>query len=223
MRRGKELILTAGLLVCLQTLAGAQEPTIQGIPADVYYLMPSFGKGMIYFRGQGPAQGDLNICAVDNTLRFIDGEGKELVASEVDNVIMVRIDTVAFLRSQGTFFRTYPVSDGVGAALRREVRIVKDEKKGGYGTTSRTSSTKEYGTLYAEGAVYDLDKDKVYPYEVHEYIFLYEGNDVIPLSKNNLKKLFPERKEEIEAYFKAGNPVPKKLDETIALLSLWVQ
>ena len=42
------------------------------IPADVFYLLPEFRQGMVYFSDQRPAQGTLNICAVDQTLRFMD-------------------------------------------------------------------------------------------------------------------------------------------------------
>ena len=68
--------LTALLLMAALTGIRAQENVPKGVPDDVYYLMPSFAQGMVYLRGQGPAQGKLNICAVDNTLRFIDDNGQ---------------------------------------------------------------------------------------------------------------------------------------------------
>lgn len=201
--------LVAGLLVCLQWVAGAQEPkSIAGIPADVYYLMPSFGNGYIYFRGQMPAQGQLNICAVDNTIRYMD-KGKELVSSPTENIIKVRIDTVSFLHNQGVFYRLYPITAEKGVALRRKVNLKMDEKEGAFGTTSRTSSTKEYGVIYADGVSYNLDSDKTYPYEVSETLFLYYGDKVLALNKKNLKKLFPEVQFET---------LPKTLEDALALL-----
>jgi len=209
------------LFLFLTILAGAQESSVKGIPRDVYYWMPDFADGMIYFRGQGPAQGKVNICAEDNTLRFIDKEGNELVAADADNIVMVRIDTVSFLRTGGTFYRMYPLADDFGLALKRRVRIVWDAKQGAYGSTSLTSSIKEYSSIYSEGGLYELNKDKVYPYDVTETLFLYRGQDIVVLNKNNLKKLFPDRKEEIEAFFKAGNNIPDKADDALALLSQW--
>ena len=61
-------LLAVGASIAL----GAQNRGTGDIPEDIYYLMPSFSQGTIYFRGQMPAQGELNICAVDNSLRFID-------------------------------------------------------------------------------------------------------------------------------------------------------
>lgn len=219
----KKLLAAAGLLICLSMTAWAQEPESQGIPADVFYLMPSFSQGMIYFRGQSPAQGRLNICAVDNTLRYLDNDGKELAASSADNIVRVQIGDASFLLHQNVFYRMYPLSGEIGVALRRDVRILRDAKQGAYGTTSMTSAITEYGALYSDGVMYDLAKDKDYPYQVSETLFLYRGEDILPLTKNNLKKLFPEKKSEIDAWLKSGHSLPSKVDDALSLLALWAQ
>lgn len=220
MRILRTLALLGGLLLCFPGLS--QEPVRHGgIPDDVFYLMPSFSEGVIYFRGQNPAQGKLNICAVDNTLRFIDKSGSELEATGADNIIRVRIDTVTFLRDQGIFYRMYPVSPEMGVALRREVKVRTDVKEGAYGTTSQTTAVRSYSSVYSDGAIYNLENGKTYPYEVEEEPFLYKGDSVFALSKKNLKKLFPAKKDIIESYFKAGNPVPETVEDTLNLLKQW--
>ena len=54
------------LLACLMAggYARAQGSDTAGIPEDVFYLMPSFGEGSVYFSDKSPAHGRLNICAV---------------------------------------------------------------------------------------------------------------------------------------------------------------
>lgn len=138
------------LCMMLGIWAGAQEKGSSGIPKETYYLMPEFAQGTIYFIGQGPAEGKLNICAVDNTLRFLDKSGKEVVAA---------------------------------------------------------------------GVLHELETDKHYPYEVSETLFLYKGDTVFPLNKKNLKKLFPKKKSEIDAWFKAGNRLPETVPDSVALLA----
>lgn len=215
----KRLILAALLLVSSAALA--QDKTGKGVPEDVFYLMPSFGEGMVYFASQPPAQGKLNICAVDNSLRFLDHTGKELEAPADAEIVRVRIDTVVFLRSQGIFYRQYPVISGAGVGLRRDVTILRDVKQSAYGTTSQTSAIREYGTIYADGVSSNLNKDKEYPYRSHDSLFLYKGDDVFPFNKRNLKRLFPSRKDDIDAYFKSGGALPSNLDEALTLLSRW--
>ena len=216
----KKLVL---LLMVLAAPLGllAQEQSHGGIPDDVYYLMPAFGDGYVYFRGQMPAQGKLNICAVDNTLRFLDKDGVELEASNPENVLKVIIDTVAFIHYGTAFYRMYPVSADMGIALERKVRVRTDEKETGYGGKSQTAAVRSINSVYTEGMIYHLNKNKKYPYDVSEDISLYKGNLVFSLSKKNLRKLFPAKKAEIDAWFKAGNDLPKTLDDTRALLEMW--
>lgn len=205
--------------------AGAQEAKTKSgaIPPEVYYLMPSFGQGMVFFSGQAPAQGMLNICAVDNTLRFKDRDGKELAASNDDNVVKVQIDTVLFIRDDGVYYRMYPVSPDMGIALKRDVVIESDARTGAYGMVSRTSAIRENSTYYADGVAYNLDNDKEYPYRVSETLFLYRGNDVIVFSRKNLRKLFPARKNDIDTFFKSGGSIPQELPDALAFLARWAE
>lgn len=204
-------------LVLLLAGLGAQAQN-KGIPDEVYYLMPRFAQGYIFFRGQGPAQGQLNICAVDNSLRFLDKDGRELEASNADNIVKVQIDTVVFLRHQDVYYRLSMVGPDMGVAVRRDVKILKDVKEAGYGTTSQTSSIKSLNTIYSNGAVYSLEEGKTYPYEVSQTLCLFKGDTVFPLTKRNLRKLFPSKKEQIDTMFSAGQSVPETLPEARALL-----
>lgn len=214
-------LMSAALLPLVCCVAFAQQRSGHNIPEDVFYLMPSFGNGMVYFASQPPAQGRLNICALDNTLRFLDHTDKELEAPVDADIVRVRIDSVVFLRSQGIFYRQYPLTEGAGIALRRDVEIIWDTKQGAYGTTSRTSAIREYGSIYADGISYNLNKDKEYPYRSQESLFLYKGDEVFPFNKRNIRRLFPDRKDAIDAYFKSGGNLPAGLEEARELLSRW--
>ena len=186
------------------------------MPADVFYLLPEFRHGMVYFSGQGPGQGELNICAVDQTLRFMD-KGEEL-SSSADNILRVVIDTVVFVHVDGAFYRLYPVSDEVTLAYRRDVEILRDVKTGAYGIQSRTSSIREVGSLQSDGMMYTLQSSKSYPYNVSESCYLFQAGTVTPINKRSLRKRFPARKDELDAWLKSHS-LPKTLDDTRAFLS----
>ena len=186
------------------------------MPADVFYLLPEFRHGMVYFSGQGPGQGELNICAVDQTLRFMD-KGEEL-SSSADNILRVVIDTVVFVHVDGAFYRLYPVSDEVTLAYRRDVEILRDVKTGAYGIQSRTSAIREVGSLQSDGMMYTLQSSKSYPYNVSESFFLFQAGDVTPINKRSLRKRFPARKDELDTWLKS-HPLPKTLEDTRAFLS----
>ena len=207
----RKLILALGLL--LSYLASAQEA----------YLMPSFADGMVLFRGQAPAKGKLNINAIDHTLRFMDASGKELAAANPENIVKVQIDTAVFLHYQNYFYRIYPVKSDVGVALLRNAHIVRDAKQGAYGTTSQTSAIKGSGTMYVDGILYNLDNDKDLNLSVTETLFMYKGDTVYPLTKRSLKKVFPDKKEQIEAFFKSGGSVPEDIAGVKAFISGWME
>ena len=221
MKKLFSLLLAA--IVALPVFAQDPEPVeeqyIGGIPASVFYLMPSFSDGMVYFYSQTPAQGKLNICAVDHSLRFLDKDGKDLEARSDQGILKVRIDTVWFIKSDDFFYRMYPVTPEIGVALRREVRILRDAKEGAYGMVSHTSAIREINKVYADGFAVDLNKDKKYPYEIKDMICLYKWNAVVPFSKKSLKKLFPAKKDQIDAYFQAHKSVPGTLDKAMELVT----
>lgn len=216
------LLIFAAALISLTSEAQAQTGgNVSGMPADVYYLMPEFSDGMIFFRGQAPAQGKLNICALDNTLRFIDPSGKEMAAADEERIMKVRIDTVFFIRSGGVYYRMYPVSRDMGIALKRDVQIQKDAKQGAYGVTDRTSSIRESSSIYVDGISYSLDKVKDYPYNVKDVLLLYKGDEVYVFNKRNLRKLLPEIKAGLDDYFKSGGTIPNTLPEALEFLERW--
>lgn len=209
--------------LCFGMVAGAQEPRTQGIPDELYYLMPAFGEGMVYLRGQSPAQGRLNICALDNSLRFLDKDGKELTAGDDVDIVKVRIDSVVFVRFQDAFYRLYPLSDELGVAVRREVRVLHDAKEGAYGTVSQTTSVQEFRSIVADGVVHELNPDKIHPHTVSNLIFIYRDGGISPFNRKSLRKLFPRKKDDIDAYFKAGHGQPKTGEEALALLAGWAE
>ena len=217
--------LTAILLLALTAplaLQG-QDAAVKAIPDEDFYLMPAFGDGLVYLRGQAPAQGKINICAADQSLRFIDESGTELSAADADAIVRVQIDTVWFLRSDGAFYRMYPLTGELGIALKRELKILRDVKKGAYGMADQTSSIRQYNTLYTDGAAQQLNRNQAASYTTTETVSLYYRDAVFRLTKANLKKIFPDRKDEIDAYFKSGKTIPNSVDGVRALIAPWAQ
>ena len=217
--RNKTKSLLAAVLSGLLPLGAFAQDETQGITAEIYYLMPEFGQGMIWFSDQGPAQGKMNICAEDNSLRYLDNDGKEVVAASIDNVVKVQIDTAVFIRNDGVFYRIYAVSNEVAVAVRRDLDIQRDAQRGAYGGYSRTSSIREYSTLYADGVAYQLEKSKKYPYTLSETCFLYTGGKIVSFSKRTLRKYFPQRKDDIDVYLKSGKSLPENLSDIQAFLT----
>lgn len=203
------------LLALFPGLSAFGQEAQAGIPAEVFYMLPEFRQGMVYFSDRGPAQGELNICAVDQTLRFLD-QGQELT-SDSENINRIIIDDIVFVRIDGAFYRLYPITDGLTLAFRRDVEILRDVKKSAYGIETRTSAIREVGMIQSDGMMHTLQSSRSYPYNVTESCFLYEAGGITPVSKRSIRKRFPNRKDELDAWIKS-HPFPKDLEGTRTLL-----
>lgn len=182
-----------------------------GIPNDVFYLMPKMTQGTLLFRDKSPVYGQFNICAVDNTVRFMD-KNTELAMEDDESMLEVVFHDVAFLHRDGTYYRLYPVSDEAFVAVKRDVLIMNDTKMASYGMESNTTAVQTIEGLGASiaGRTLNLADMKEVPYRMTETAALYRKGSIISLNKRNLTKCFPAQKADIEAWFAAN----KKLDPT---------
>ena len=172
---------------------------------------------MVYFFDRSPAQGKLNICAEDQTLRFIDEKGVELTLDS-DDVTRVIIDNnIVFVRIDDAYYRLYPITDGLTVALRRKVVILRDARKGAYGVESRIAAIREVGMIQSDGTMHTLETTVRYPYDVTETCFLYEAGGVSLITKRSLRNRFPNRRDDLDMWLKS-HPFPKDLKGTHTLL-----
>ncbi len=201
----------------------AQEKS--GIPEDVFYLMPKFGTGFVVYEGQTPMRGLLNICAIDNSVRFRDSKGVEMAADNPEAIEQVVIDNVSFIREGDAFLRLVPMSvaDNVSVAVKRDVTIMNDSKKGAFGMETQTTAVQEYSGFSSTNRMYLLDDTREFPYRMTETASLFKDGALMPMSKRNCQRCFPKAKDAIEAYFKDHKKMPAELDALLALCKEWAQ
>lgn len=211
----KKTLLLISFLIIGAGLVSAQE---NGIPKDVFYLMPEFQKGSIIYNGKAPSTGTMNICAVDNSVRFIDNSGQEMVATIDNSVLRVVIGDVTFEKNGILFMRLIPVNDEVSVAVKRDILIMNDSKVGGYGMASQTTSITEYSSINTEGRIYRLDEVREFPYRMTESATLFYKGSFLQPNKKSFQKCFPDKKDEIEAYFKSNGKLSAENIEAITEL-----
>ena len=217
----KVLCLFVSLLCGAAFLLPAQDGK-GGVPADVFYLMPEMASGSVQFRGQAPATGKFNICAVDNTIRYKDKDGTEL-AVEIDNdMTRVVIGGVTFVPYDGAFLRLYPLAGDAYAAVRRNVLLLTDSKTSGYGMESQTTAVTNLMGMQDGTKYYQFEESKDIPYRLSETIFLYKGDSVLTLTKKNFQKCFPNAKDAVDAWFSEHKKMdPSNVESIMALCREW--
>ena len=192
-----------------------------GIPADVFYLMPEMTRGTLRFQDR-TVSGKFNICAVDQTLRFLNEKGVELALDNDGDLMQVNFGDTMFLHAEGAFYRLYPVSDAAYVAVKRDVTIRTDTKSSSYGMASSTTAVEEVGLVQGDGHLVSFNDARQYPYKMTETAFLYRNGYLVRWNKKNCVKCFPFKKADIEAWFADH----KKADDTdidtvLALCKEW--
>ena len=217
----KRILTLLAALPLAMGLLSAQDSV--GIPNDVFYLMPKMTQGTLLFRDKSPIPGQFNICAVDNTVRFMD-KGTELAMEDDESMLEVVFNDVAFLHRDGTYYRLYPVTDEAFVAVRRDVLIMNDAKMGSYGMESNTTAIQTIEGVGASvaGRTLNLSDMKEIPYRMTETAALYRKGSIISLNKRNLVRCFPDKKAEIEAWFDANKKIdPTNIQAVLEMCKQW--
>ena len=192
-----------------------------GIPADVFYLMPEMTQGTLRFQDRF-VNGKFNICAVDQSLRFLDEKGTELALDNDKDLLQVNFGDVMFLHADGFYYRLYPVSDATYVAVKRDVRVMTDTKASSYGMSSSTTAVQEVGLIQAEGHIVNFNDARQYPYKMTETAFLYRNGYLVRWNKKNCLKCFPFKKAEIEAWFAEHKKADATdIDTVLAMCKEW--
>lgn len=74
------LLLSVSCCLSAQSVSGtvtvqARQDLLSVLPPDVAYFMPDFEEASIYFTDGTVSSGKVNICLVDNSIRFIAPRG----------------------------------------------------------------------------------------------------------------------------------------------------
>ena len=192
-----------------------------GIPADVFYLMPEMTQGTLRFQDR-TVNGKFNICAVDQTLRFLNEKGVELALDNDGDLQQVNFGDIMFLHAEGAFYRLYPVSDAAYVAVKRDVTVMTDTKNSSYGMSSSTTAVEEVGLVQSDGHLVSFNDARQYPYKMTETAWLYRNGYLVRWNKKNCVKCFPFKKAEIEAWFAEHKKADATdIDTVLAMCKEW--
>ena len=192
-----------------------------GIPADVFYLMPEMTQGTLRFQDR-TVNGKFNICAVDQTLRFLNEKGVELALDNDGDLQQVNFGDIMFLHAEGAFYRLYPVSDAAYVAVKRDVTVMTDTKSSSYGMTSSTTAVEEVGLVQSDGHLVSFNDARQYPYKMTETAWLYRNGYLVRWNKKNCVKCFPFKKAEIDAWFAEHKTADATdIDTVLAMCKEW--
>ena len=99
--------------------------------------------------------------------------------------------------------------------------MITDSRNTAYGGTSQTTAVTEYTSVITSGIVVNLDNVRDFPYREKVTVNLVKDGAVMSPTKKNFQKCFPDRKADIEAWFKANKKAPTDFEGLDALCRQW--
>lgn len=204
------------LLLCVCTAAKSQSLSLD----TLFYALPQFGRGTVAFPDGKVQSGNLNICNLDQTVRFIDPAGDTLVIDDSHLVIKVTVGKDVFYRDNHYFIKIVDMAGDVFLGLKKTMVQVNNEQVGAYGMASSTSSITSYSQDGSTGHLYKYVDFRPANWNYTAMYMLYRNGRFYTASKKNFQKCFPGRKAEIEAFFKDNEFSTTDGDSVTALFNL---
>lgn len=210
------------LAAILLTLIPAAAQSLQGtfekeLPDSVKYYVPEFENGRVIYKDGQFSTGKFNISTLDQTLRYIDADGKVMGISDNSSIDRVYIGRMMFIKHHNYFLAFSLEVDDVYLCANRKL-VFDDAKKGAYGMESSTTNIKEAKKIEGSGGViYDLNGKP--SYTVRNYPFLYRKNVAYAPTKKLLMRFFKDKSERINEYLENHKVNFNDFDQVYDLLT----
>lgn len=208
----KRLLISAFAILVACT-AFAQDDDLDSL----FYVRPAFTHGIVYMQDGGVQQGNINICNVDQSIRFIDPAGDTLVMEGCEAAVKVTLDKVTYYRFRDSFTEMVDFSGAAALGIQRQTVQIENSKAGGF-TSSATSSVESYGVDAMTGLYYKHIEmiPENWKYTCRYVLYDTANNKFYVATKKNFLKMFPDKKDIIESFCgkdKAALDDPAKVRE----------
>ena len=191
----KRLLISA-LMIFLGTAAFAQDDEVD----TLFYVRPAFERGFVFLEEGGIQQGVINICNIDQTVRFIDPMGDTLVMEGSERALRVSIGQTTYYRFKDRFTEMVDFAGDVALGLQRQAVQIDNARVGGFENASATASVESYGVDAMTGLYYKHIDFLPENWNYSNRFVLYKDEKFYLANKKNFLKCFPDKKSIIETY-----------------------
>jgi len=174
-------------------------------PFNERYKYPEFIPGKVVFNNGLIASASLNYSILLNEMQFIAPPADTFSIADGENIRYVFIESDTFLFDNG-YLELFYQEGFIRVAQKQYVKFIGIEKQDAYGMTSSTAAIETYRSLQSDGISYNLTVgEDVKLRKINQYYISIENSKFYPVTKRNLKKLFPQNKNEIKTFLKQNS------------------
>lgn len=214
------LIAVAHAQDSTQIFIKASQSLADVITPKKIYRYPSFSPGKIFFKDGSETAARLNYNFLNGELEFISAEGDTLAIAKQQmlNIRHAMIDTTVFYYHEG-YLEQIASNTAGKLVMKRQYRVKRREKIGGYDQPTSTSAIESYGSFSNDGQFnFNLKvRENITLVREPEYYFADRYNTFVRANKKNLLRLFSKQHRQIEDYLK-NHPVDFKKEQDLKKL-----
>lgn len=182
-------------------IASNREDLLHKLPTEIAYVIPEFTKSQILYKSGNRFEAVLNICQVDNTVRYIDDKGDTLIMANIEDVSKIFAGNRLYQQINGNVLHQLVAYGKISVSEKTVFNISEPEINIGFTNIAPTSTARSYNPSKDDMAK-DYGKDMEVPYSLEiSYVFT-DGNKIYPCKQSTFIKFFPEKKAQIKAFVK---------------------
>lgn len=197
---------------------GTREDIITKLPDSVAYLLPSFRDGIVVYKNGSTAGGCLNICLVDNSVRFINDRGDTLLLSNAETVDNVVLGDSSVIKRDGRFLLRKAICGKITLCEERTFTFTEPELESGYSGIPATSTAKAVSVRNLENSSRAYGSPTDIPWRLKTRYVLDDGTKPYIAKRQSFERVFPQSVKEIKAYVKSERT---DFDDIDSLLDLF--
>jgi hypothetical protein len=168
------------------------------------YKYDGFLPGKIFFRDGNFAEGKFNYNYLNGEIEFIEKDTLAIAKQQMFNIKMMTVDRDTFFYDKG--YLQQVVGTPLGKLLKKQMLIVmKREKIGAYDQPTATSAIESYSSFSDAYGSFNPNlrvRENITLVLRTDYYFGSKFNVFLFANKKNLLKAYPNKKEQINQYFK---------------------
>jgi hypothetical protein len=153
-----------------------------------YFRFPKFTEGILVLKNGSKSRGVFNYNIMNGEMQYIDSKGDTMAIAVPGDIADITIgENTKFIYVNNSFLEI--ISSTPQAKLAKKIKVtVENDKKGGYGQSSQTSSQDQYTQFTSDSRVVYLSYDIALTKRT-SYYWLDNKNETQPATKKNALRL----------------------------------
>ncbi len=198
--------------------AVSRHDMLSKLPRDVAYWFNDYSFGQIIYNNGTSNQGLVNVCVVDNSVRFINEKGDTLILMNSNDIQRIFINDSVLVQIDDRFYREIACYGSIILAEQRilnfsEPEIEANSSLGGLPPTSMAK--KSNIRLVDNDREYTFEAD--IPWSLNVSYVLINGEKIYNAKRSSFEKIFAGKKDFIRTFVKSNKTDFDSKEDVVSL------